>query len=64
MTGHLPRHAAGSLIFPLPAPGAQDKRTPQPWDPAAPNNGLRFRDVEANREDRQYDITEFPVTRT
>jgi hypothetical protein len=64
MTGHIPNHAAKSLIFPLPAPGSQDKRTPLPWDPAAPNKGPGFREVEAEREDSQYEITELPVTRT
>jgi len=27
MTGHIAHHAAKSLIFPLPAPGSQPKRT-------------------------------------
>ena len=35
-TGHIAHHSAKSLIFPLPAPGSQDKRAPLPWDPAAP----------------------------
>ena len=32
MTGHIAHHAAKSLIFPLPAPGSQEKRTPLPWE--------------------------------
>ena len=34
MTGHIAHHAAKSLIFPLPAPGSQPKRTPLPYDAA------------------------------
>lgn len=60
-TGHIAHHSAKSLIFPLPAPGSQDKRTPLPWDPAMP--GLGFREVEAEVKEAQYKITEFPVTR-
>ena len=46
-TGHIAHHAAKSLVFPLPAPGSQEKRTPLPWDPAMPNKGLGFREIEA-----------------
>ena len=60
-TEHIAHHAAKSLIFPLPAPGSQDKRTPLPWDPAAPGKGLGFREVEAEVKGSQYDITEFPA---
>jgi hypothetical protein len=62
-TGHISHHSAKSLIFPLPAPGSQDKRTPLPWDPAIPNKGLGFREVEAEVKEAQYKITEFPVTK-
>ena len=61
-TGHIAHHSAKSLIFPLPAPGSQDKRTPLPWDPAMPNKGLGFREVEAEVKEALYKITEFPVT--
>jgi Icc-related predicted phosphoesterase len=60
-TGHIAHHAAKSLIFPLPAPGSQDKRTPLPWNPAAPFTGLGFREVEAEVKPPQYKITELPV---
>ena len=63
MTGHIAHHAAKSLIFPLPAPGSQEKRTPLPWDAAAPTKGLGFREVEADRKDAQYKLVEFPVTK-
>ncbi|RFP21991.1 metallophosphoesterase [Duganella sp. BJB488] len=61
MSGHIAHHAAKSLIFPLPAPGSQDKRTPLPWDPAAPGRGLGFREVEAEAKPVAYQITEFPA---
>ena len=63
MTGHIAHHAAKSLIFPLPAPGSQEKRTPLPWDAAAPTKGMGFREVEAERKDAQYKLVEFPVTK-
>ena len=63
-TGHIAHHAAKSLIFPLPAPGSQDKRTPLPWDPASPNKGLGFREIEAEPKTVSYKIAEMPVTRT
>lgn len=59
MSGHIAHHAAQSLIFPLPAPGSQDKRTPLPWDAAAPGKGLGFREVEAEAKPVAYQITEF-----
>lgn len=63
MTGHIPHHSAKSLIFPLPAPGSQEKRTPLPWDPAMPNRGMGFREVEAEPRTAEYKIQEFPVTK-
>jgi len=60
-TGHIAHHAAKSLIFPLPAPGSQEKRTPLPWDPAEPNKGLGFREVEAELKTAEYNILELPV---
>lgn len=61
MSGHIAHHAAKSLIFPLPAPGSQDKRTPLPWEPSAPGKGLGFREVEAEAKPVAYQITEFPA---
>ena len=63
MTGHIAHHSAKSLIFPLPAPGSQPTRTPLPWDPANPNRGLGFREVEAQPDGGDYRIAEFNVTR-
>jgi hypothetical protein len=61
MTGHIAHHAAKSLMFPLPAPRSQPKRTPIPWDPSEPYKGLGFRDVEADAANAAYAITEHPV---
>jgi len=63
MTGHIAHHSAKSLIFPLPVPGSQEKRTPLPWDPTAPYKGLGFRKVEAEDTGPQYKLTEYPVVR-
>ena len=63
MTGHIAHHSAKSLVFPLPAPGSQEKRTPLPWDPAAPFKGLGFREVEAEVAQAAYKIQEFPVVK-
>ena len=61
MTGHIAHHSAKGLMFPLPAPGSQPKRTPIPWDPAQPYKGLGYRDVEADVAKAEYHITELPV---
>lgn len=63
MTGHIAHHSAKSLVFPLPAPGSQEKRTPLPWDATAPFKGLGFREVEAEVKAAAYKIQEFPVVR-
>lgn len=64
MTGHIAHHSAKSLIFPLPAPGSQDKRSPLPWDASAPYKGLGFREVQASNIGTAYQLAEFPVVRT
>ncbi|MFZ6734926.1 metallophosphoesterase [Undibacterium sp. Ji42W] len=61
MTGHIPHHAAKSLIFPLPAPGSQDKRTPLPWKPDAPFSGLGFREIDV--DGKVSSVSEFPVVK-
>jgi hypothetical protein len=61
MTGHIPHHSANSLIFPLPAPGSQLKRTPLPWDNDHPYRGLGFREVLAQGAKAVYSIDEFPL---
>lgn len=61
-TAHIAHHAAKSLIFPLPAPGSQEKRTPLPWDAKQPYRGLGFREVEEKRNGSPA-MTEFPVVK-
>jgi 3',5'-cyclic AMP phosphodiesterase CpdA len=61
MTGHIPHHAAMSLIFPLPVSGSQEKRTPLAWDPAHPFKGLGWREVAAQARGGTYALTEIPV---
>lgn len=63
MTGHIAHHAAKSLIFALPAPGSQDKRTPLAWDANQPYRGLGFREVESEQAGNAITLTEFPVVR-
>jgi hypothetical protein len=63
MTGHIAHHSARSLIFPLPAPGSQPKRTPLPWDPAQPYRGLGFREIEAEDKGARYVINELEVAK-
>ena len=63
VTGHIAHHAAKSLIFPLPAPGSQERRTPLTWNAAVPNQGLGFREVQSIETATNYKIVEFPVTR-
>jgi 3',5'-cyclic AMP phosphodiesterase CpdA len=62
-TGSIAHHSARSLIFALPAPGSQDKRTPLPWDPAAPYKGLGFREIEAEQRGTAFRLDEHPVVR-
>jgi len=61
MTGHIAHHSAKSLIFALPAPGSQPKRTPLAWDATQPYRGLGFREIEAEPKKADYVITELPV---
>lgn len=63
MTGHIPHHAAASLIFPQPAPGSQPKRAPVAWDPAQPFKGLGWRSVEAYKGKPGYEIDQHGVTK-
>jgi Calcineurin-like phosphoesterase len=61
MTGHIAHHSAKSLIFALPAPLSQEKRSPIAWDPSAPFKGLGWREMAANAKSPEVKITEFPV---
>jgi 3',5'-cyclic AMP phosphodiesterase CpdA len=62
-TGHIPHHAAKSLMFPLPAPLSVPKKAPIPWDAAAPYRGLGFRTVAGTAGAREYPIVEWPVVK-
>ena len=61
MTGHIAHHSAKSLIFALPAPGSQDKRTPLAWDASAPYKGLGLRQIQARAGTGAGDVIEIPV---
>ena len=63
MTGHIAHHSAKSLIFALPAPGSQPKRTPVPWDAAEPYRGLGFREIAAQAKTPEVLVTERGVAR-
>lgn len=63
MTGHIAHHAAKSLIFALPAPASQPKRTPLAWDPAQPYRGLGFREIDAQANPVRYAVDELPVVK-
>jgi hypothetical protein len=60
-SGSIAHHSARSLIFALPAPGSQEKRTPLPWDPAQPYKGLGFREVQAEHRGAALVLAERPV---
>jgi hypothetical protein len=62
MTGHIPHHAAQSLMFPLPAPGSAPKRAPVPWDASMPYKGLGFREVDAKVKPVAYDLKHFGIS--
>jgi hypothetical protein len=61
-TGHIQHHAAKSLIFPLVAPGSQEKREPVWWNAEQPYKGLGFRTVEMEKKG-SIDIYEEPVVK-
>ncbi len=61
MTGHIAHHSAKSLIFQLPAPGSQPKRTPATWNPEQPYAGLGYRSVEAQEHGAKFLVSEMPV---
>jgi heme/copper-type cytochrome/quinol oxidase subunit 2 len=63
-TGHIRHLAAKSLVFPLPVPGSQEKRTPLPWDDNQPNKGLGFREVRATLKPAAFDVSEYGVAKT
>jgi hypothetical protein len=63
VTGRIAHHAASSLIFPLPAPGAAPKRKPLPWDASAPYRGLGFREIDAEVMSAKFALAQHPVAK-
>ncbi|QRX83104.1 metallophosphoesterase [Glaciimonas sp. PAMC28666] len=63
MTGHIAHHSSKSLIFALPAPGSQLKRTPLAWDSAQPYRGLGFREVATSQKNPTFNLTELPISK-
>jgi len=57
-TQHIAHHAARSLIFPMPAPGSVPKKMPLAFDPAAPFQGLGYRQIDVRDP---LALTEVPV---
>jgi 3',5'-cyclic AMP phosphodiesterase CpdA len=62
-TEHIAHHAAKSLVFPLPAPGSVPKKVPLAWNPAAPFDGLGYRQVDLAGYDGDARLTELPVVK-
>ena len=62
-TGAIEHHAAKGLMFALPAPGSQLKRTPVAWDPQVPYKGLGYREIEAEPREAKYALTELAVVK-
>lgn len=60
MTGRIAHHAARSLVFPLPAPGAMPQKAPLPWDPASRDHGLGHRRVQV--QGAALALSEVPFT--
>jgi len=63
MTGHIAHHAAKSLMWALPEPGSQPKKTQIPWNAAEPYKGLGFRNIEAEVPQAKYKLEELSIAR-
>jgi 3',5'-cyclic AMP phosphodiesterase CpdA len=62
MTGHIPHHAARSLMFALPPPDSDaSKPNPVPWDPDHPNLNLGFRSIESATDPGDYKVSEISL---
>ncbi len=61
MTGHIAHHSAKSLVFALPVPKSQGKRTALPWNPEEPFKGLGWREVDMSGSGAVAQIKEFTV---
>ena len=54
-TGNVTHISARSAMYPLPAPGAQPKKAPLPWDPAASDHGIGWREIGTAEEPLRID---------
>ena len=52
-TGAITHIAARSAMYPLPAPGAQPKKAPLPWNAAAGDHGIGWREIDAEKDGLQ-----------
>jgi 3',5'-cyclic AMP phosphodiesterase CpdA len=57
-TGSIVHHAARSLVFPLPPPGGAPQRVPLPYDAAATDHGVGWREAKM-----RYSLAA-PISRT
>ncbi|WP_374379578.1 metallophosphoesterase [Dongia sp.] len=60
MTGNVAHISARSAMYPLPAPGSQPKKAPLPWDPAAADHGIGWRQIGASAD--TLSLKEYPTT--
>src|SRR5215472_3399336 len=63
ITGHIAHHAAKSLMWALPEPGSQPKKTQIPWNAAEPYKGLGLRNIEAEMPQGNYKLEELSIAR-
>jgi 3',5'-cyclic AMP phosphodiesterase CpdA len=59
MTGNITHLAARSAMYPLPAPGAQPKKAPLPWDAAAKDHGIGWRGIAT--AEGMIEATDYPT---
>ncbi len=55
VVGNVTHVAARSAMYPLPAPGAAPKKAPLPWDPAASDHGIGWREIGTAEEPLRID---------
>jgi plastocyanin len=56
------QYAARGMMYPLPAAGSVPKKTPVPWDPGSPYQGLGYRSVAVAPGGAGLTVTEYPIT--
>lgn len=55
MTGSIAHIAAQSAMYPLPAPGTAPIKAPLPWNAAAADHGVGWREIDARSSDLRID---------